>query len=117
MVYSRNNRDRWIMIWAVIMGIFNIYINGTLTNDNNDDSDDDIDDDDDSGDYDDIDDDDDDDDDNIHDYDSDDVVGMRKRLVLMMTIYAMLCCAGTHIIFAWYLTNNENNVLWEFSLW
>jgi len=81
--------------------------------DNDDDSGHYIDDDDDSGDYDVIDD----DDDSIHDSDSDDVVGMRNRLVLMMTIYAMLRSSGTHIIFAWYLTNNENNVLWEFSIW
>jgi len=79
--------------------------------DNDDDSGHYIDDDDDSGDYDVID-----DDDSIHDSDSDDVVGMRNRLVLM-TIYAMLRLSGTHIIFAWYLTNNENNVLWEFSIW
>ena len=53
--------------------------------DNDDDSGHYIDDDDDSGDYDVID-----DDDSIHDSDSDDVVGMRNRLVLMMTLYAML---------------------------
>jgi hypothetical protein len=48
------------------------------------------------------------------------MINMMMMMMMMMTMifYAMLCFfVGTHIIFAWYLANNENNMLWEFSLW
>lgn len=30
MLYSRNQRDRFLIAWGVVMGLFNIFVNGTL---------------------------------------------------------------------------------------